>query len=79
MLFQLKKSFLYFDDAQRDLNVNRYSGKSGRFERLSDAGYLRNVILKIRVKRAKEKRLKRKKMTLTPNFPNFPTIFPYGE
>jgi predicted nucleotidyltransferase component of viral defense system len=36
MLFQLKKSLIYFDDAERDLNVNMFSVKSGRFEPLSD-------------------------------------------
>ncbi len=36
MLFQLKKSLLYFDDAERDLNVNMYAMNSGRFEHLSD-------------------------------------------
>jgi len=36
MLFQLKKSLLYFNDAERDLNVNMFSEKSGRFEPLSD-------------------------------------------
>jgi predicted nucleotidyltransferase component of viral defense system len=34
--FQLKKSLIYFDDAERDLNVNMYATDSGRFERLSD-------------------------------------------
>ncbi len=36
MLFQLKKSLLYFDDAERDLNLNMFSVKSGRFEPLSE-------------------------------------------
>ena len=36
IFFQLKKSLIYFDDAERDLNVNMYATDSGRFERLSD-------------------------------------------
>lgn len=36
MFFQLKKSLIYFDDAERDLNVNMYATDSGRFERLAD-------------------------------------------
>ena len=36
MLFQLKKSLIYFDDAERDLNVNMYAAGSGHFERLAD-------------------------------------------
>ena len=36
ILFQLKKSLIYFDDAERDLNVNMYATGSGRFERLAD-------------------------------------------
>jgi len=36
MFFQLKKSLIYFDDAERDLNVNMYTTDRGRFERLSD-------------------------------------------
>ncbi len=35
MFFQIKKSLIYFDDAERDLNVNMFSPKSGQFERLS--------------------------------------------
>lgn len=34
--FQLKKSLIYFDDAERDLNVNMYATDSGRYERLSE-------------------------------------------
>ncbi len=37
LLFQLKKSLLYFDDAEKDLNINMFSVKSERFEPLSDA------------------------------------------
>jgi len=40
MLFQLKKSLIYFDDAERDLNVNMYAAGSGRFERLADGTWL---------------------------------------
>ncbi|MBW6485792.1 MAG: nucleotidyl transferase AbiEii/AbiGii toxin family protein [Syntrophobacterales bacterium] len=40
MLFQLKKSLLYFDDAERDLNVNMFSAKSGRFEPLADDAWI---------------------------------------
>jgi hypothetical protein len=38
IFFQLKKSLIYSDDAERDLNVNMYATAtdSGRFERLSD-------------------------------------------
>jgi len=36
ILFQLKKSLIYFEDAERDLNVNMYATDSGRFERLTD-------------------------------------------
>ena len=36
LFFQLKKSLVYFDDAERDLNVNMYASDSGRFERLAD-------------------------------------------
>lgn len=36
IFFQLKKSLIYFDDAERDLNVNMYTTDSGRFERLTD-------------------------------------------
>jgi len=36
LFFQLKKSLIYFDDAERDLNVNMYATGSGRFERLAD-------------------------------------------
>lgn len=36
IIFQLKKSLLYFDDAERDLNVNMFSEKSGEFELLPD-------------------------------------------
>lgn len=36
ILFQLKKSLIYFEDAERDLNVNMYATHSGRFERLAD-------------------------------------------
>jgi predicted nucleotidyltransferase component of viral defense system len=36
IFFQLKKSLIYFDDAERDLNVNMYATDSGRFERLAD-------------------------------------------
>jgi predicted nucleotidyltransferase component of viral defense system len=35
MSFQIKKSLVYFDDAERDLNVNMYTPQSGIFERLS--------------------------------------------
>jgi predicted nucleotidyltransferase component of viral defense system len=34
--FQLKKSLIYFDDAEKDLNVNMYAKDNGRFERLSE-------------------------------------------
>jgi len=40
VLFQLKKSLIYFDDAERDLNVNMYATDSGRFERLADDTWL---------------------------------------
>lgn len=36
MSFQLKKSLIYFDDAEKDLNVIMYSTDSERFERLSE-------------------------------------------
>ena len=36
IFFQLKKSLIYFDDAERDLNVNMYATDRGRFERLAD-------------------------------------------
>lgn len=36
IFFQIKKSLIYFDDAERDLNVNMYAMDSGRFERLAD-------------------------------------------
>lgn len=36
LFFQIKKSLIYFDDAERDLNVNMYATDSGRFERLAD-------------------------------------------
>jgi hypothetical protein len=36
IFFQIKKSLIYFDDAERDLNVNMYATDSGRFERLAD-------------------------------------------
>ena len=36
IFFQLKKSLIYFDDAERDLNVNMYATGRGRFERLAD-------------------------------------------
>ena len=36
ILFQLKKSLVYFEDAERDLNVNMYATDSGCFERLAD-------------------------------------------
>ena len=36
IFFQLKKSLIYFEDAERDLNVNMYATDSGRFERLAD-------------------------------------------
>ena len=36
IFFQLKKSLIYFDDAERDLKVNMYATDSGRFERLAD-------------------------------------------
>jgi len=32
--FQLKKSLIYFDDAERDLNLNMYDSDRGRFENL---------------------------------------------
>lgn len=35
MFFQIKKSLIYFEDAERDVNVNMFSPKSGQFERLS--------------------------------------------
>jgi hypothetical protein len=35
IFFQLKKSLIYFDDAERDLNVNMYATGSGLFERLA--------------------------------------------
>ncbi len=40
ILFQLKKSLIYFDDAERDLNVNMYATDSGRFERLAEHTWL---------------------------------------
>ncbi|MFH1974291.1 MAG: nucleotidyl transferase AbiEii/AbiGii toxin family protein [Pseudomonadota bacterium] len=40
IFFQLKKSLIYFDDAERDLNVNMYATDSGRFERLADDTWL---------------------------------------
>jgi len=40
ILFQLKKSLIYFDDAERDLNVNMYATDSGRFERLAEDTWL---------------------------------------
>jgi hypothetical protein len=40
MLFQLKKSLLYFDDAERDLNVNMFSAESDRFEPLADDAWI---------------------------------------
>jgi predicted nucleotidyltransferase component of viral defense system len=36
IFFQLKKSLIYFDDAERDLNVNMYVTDRERFERLSE-------------------------------------------
>lgn len=36
IFFQIKKGLIYFDDAERDLNVNMYANDSGRFERLAD-------------------------------------------
>jgi hypothetical protein len=36
IFFQIKKSLIYFDDAELDLNVNMYATDSGRFERFSD-------------------------------------------
>jgi hypothetical protein len=50
MIFQLKKSLIYFDDAERDLNVNMYAPDRGRFERLADdtwratKRYFKNVV-----------------------------------
>ncbi|MDD3259322.1 MAG: nucleotidyl transferase AbiEii/AbiGii toxin family protein [Smithellaceae bacterium] len=41
MFFQLKKSLVYFDDAERDLNVNMFAPKSGKFERLSPGEWLK--------------------------------------
>ena len=40
MFFQLKKSLVYFDDAERDLNVNMFTPQSGKFERLSPEEWL---------------------------------------
>ncbi len=40
ILFQLKKSLIYFDDAERDLNVNMYATDSGRFEHLAEHTWL---------------------------------------
>ena len=41
MFFQLKKSLVYFDDAERDLNVNMFAPQSGKFERLSPGEWLK--------------------------------------
>lgn len=41
MFFQLKKSLVYFDDAERDLNVNMFEPQSGKFERLSLGEWLK--------------------------------------
>lgn len=41
MIFQIKKSLVYFDDAERDLNVNMFSATSGKFERLSPEEWLK--------------------------------------
>ncbi|MFO7666880.1 MAG: nucleotidyl transferase AbiEii/AbiGii toxin family protein [Desulfobacterales bacterium] len=40
ILFQLKKSLVFFEDAERDLNVNMYSINNGCFERLSEEKWL---------------------------------------
>jgi hypothetical protein len=51
LFFQLRKSLVYFDDAERDLNVNTYTSDSGRFERLADdtwlatKRYFRNMVM----------------------------------
>jgi len=36
IFFQLKKSLIYFDDAERDSNVNMYTTDRGGFERLTE-------------------------------------------
>ena len=36
MAFQIKKSLVYFEDAERDLNLNMYDSESGRFKRLDE-------------------------------------------
>jgi hypothetical protein len=41
MFFQIKKSLVYFDDAERDLNVSMFSAKSKTFERLSPEEWLK--------------------------------------
>ncbi len=41
MFFQIKKSLVYFDDAERDLNVNIFAPKSEQFERLSPEEWLK--------------------------------------
>ena len=41
MFFQIKKSLVYFDDAERDLNVNMFAPQSGKFERLTSEEWLR--------------------------------------
>ena len=41
MFFQIKKSLVYFDDAERDLNVNMFSAESETFERLSPEEWLK--------------------------------------
>jgi predicted nucleotidyltransferase component of viral defense system len=40
LLFQLKKSLIYFEDAEKDLNVNMYSTEGGCFERLTDVTWM---------------------------------------
>ncbi len=40
IFFQLKKSLVYFDDAERDLNLNMYAAGTQGFERLSDDTWL---------------------------------------
>ena len=40
IFFQLKKSLIYFDDAERDLNLNMYVADTRRFERLADDTWL---------------------------------------
>ena len=40
IFFQLKKSLVYFDDAEQDLNLNMYAADTQGFERLADDTWL---------------------------------------